>query len=484
MSWGGIGGALAGVVGGKIFGGGGDDQTTTTKVEMPAWQSSAMQDAISGMQNAPNFYMNPDQQTAAMNPWLMQSLGDAANYANGAGADQVAMMNAMGLNQAGMGDMLTALAGDQAGLAQNQIGLGNMQAGMGANFANQSGNWLMNQLQNGAPGGGSAGGGGGGGGGLSQSSWAPTGPVDHLKFQYDQGTYDTIMDNLSGITQNSFDSYAGKTKTNNLFSSAPGLQMGAQLLGGANSKVGQGSALLDAMTNQQITDFGAQMAQWAGGQANSGAMAAGQSNLNAQTSAYNTNVGANASMSNARTSAEAAMANARTAADASMYNSKLSSAASMFGYGSGMMSDASNSYNGATSAYNGAANSLGYANGAYGDAGKTFGDANTQAINNFNTSLGAGDYVQRYDQNALDRYNNALMYNGNIDFDRNKDMLSVLNGVPTGTSVTAPGPNNLNQWASMGMMAGNQIFNQPTTTGGWNAAETGFSNPMDGWWMG
>jgi hypothetical protein len=63
-------------------------------------------------------------------------------------------------------------------------------------------------------------------------------------------------------------------------------------------------------------------------------------------------------------------------------------------------------------------------------------------------------------------------------------MLSVLNGVPTGTSVTAPGPNNLNQWASMGMMAGNQIFNQPTTTGGWNAAETGFSNPMDGWWMG
>ena len=127
--------------------------------------------------------------------------------------------------------------------------------------------------------------------------------------------------------------------------------------------MGQGSALLDAMTNQQITDFGAQMAQWAGGQANQGAMAAGQSNLNAQTSAYNTNVGANASMANARTAAEAAMANARTAANASMYNAKLSSAASMFGYGAGMMGDASSSYNGAAS-------SLGYANGAYGDAGR------------------------------------------------------------------------------------------------------------------
>ena len=483
MSWGAIGGSVVGLVGGKLLGGGGDDQTTTTKVEMPAWQSGAMQDAISGMQNAPQFYMNPDQQTAAMNPWLMENLGQAANWAQGGGADQVAMMNLMGMNQAGMGDMLTALAGDQAGLAQSQIGLGNLQAGMGANFASQSGNWLMNQLNNGIPGAG-GGGYGGGGGGLSPSSWAPTGPVDHLKFEYDQGTYDQIMGNLSGLAQNSFDSYAGKTKTNNLFSQAPGLQLGSQLIGGANSKVGQGSALLDAMTNQQITDFGAQMSQWAGGQANQGAMAAGQSNLQSQTSAYNANVGANASMANARTSAEAAMANARTAANASMYNSQLSNAASLFGYGSGMMSDASSSYGGATNAYNGAASSLGYANGAYGDAGKTFGDANTQSINNFNTSLGAGDYVQQYDQNALDRYNNALMYNGNIDFDRNKDMLAVLNGAPTGTSTTGPGPNNLNQWASMGMMAGNQIFNQPQATGGWDAASAGMSNPMDGWWMG
>ncbi len=477
-------GAVAGPLLGKFLSDD-DDRTTTTKVEMPAWQQSAMQNAINGMQNAPTYYQNPDQLTAGMNPWLMESLGQAANYAQGQGADQVAMMNLMGMNQAGMGDLLTALAGDQAGLAQSQIGLGNLQAGMGANFASGAGSWLMNQLQSGGGSGGAGGGGGGGGsGGLSSPSWFDTGPVDHLKFEYDQGTYDTIMDNLSGIAQNSFDSYAGKTKTNNLFSNAPGLQIGTQLLGGANSKVGQGSALLDAMTNQQITDFGAQMAQWAGGQANQGAMTAGQSNLSAQTSAYNTNVGANASMANARTSAEAAMANARASANASMYNARLSSAASMFGYGAGMMNDATGSYNGATSAYNGAANSLGYANGAYGDAGKTFGDANTQGINNINTSLGAGNYIQQYDQNALDRYNNALMYNGSIDFDRNKDMLAVLNGVPTGSSTTTPF--NTNQWMSTGMMMGNQIgniFNQPQTTGEWDAAAAGHSNPMDGWWM-
>jgi len=460
-------GAVAGPLLGKFLSDD-DDRTTTTKVEMPAWQSSAMQSAINGMQNAPTYYQNPDQMTAAMNPWLMESLGEAANWSQGQGADQVAMMNLMGMNQAGMGDLLTALAGDQAGL-------GNLQAGMGAGYASGAGNWLMSQLQSGGSGGGSGGGGGGGGGGgLTQPNWNTTGPVDHLKFEYDQGTYDTIMDNLSEITQNSFDSYAGKTKTNNLFSNAPGLQIGTQLLGGANSKVGQGSALLDAMTNQQITDFGAQMAQWAGGQANQGAIAGGQANLNAQTSAYNANVGANASMANARTAAEAAMANARTAANASMYNAKLGSAAQMFGYGSDMMSDASSSYGNAAS-------SLGYANGAYGDAGNTFGAANTQGINNINTSLGAGNYVQQYDQNALDRYNEALMYNGNIDFNRNKDMLAVLNGAPTGSSTTAPF--NTNQWMSTGMMLGNQIgniFNQPTTTnsgvsgnnGGWGSPGT------------
>jgi hypothetical protein len=430
-------GAVAGPLVGKFLSDD-DDRTTTTKVEMPAWQQSAMQSAINGMQNAPKFYMNPDQQTAEMNPWLIESLGQAANWSQGQGADQVAMMNLMGMNQAGMGDLLTALAGDQANL-------GNLQIGMGANYAQGAGDWLMNQLQSG----------GKGGNGVAQAE--SLGPRDNFKFEYDQGTFDQIMENLGGITQGSFDSFSDKTKTSNLFGQGAGLQMGQSLLGGANTKAGQQSALLDAMTNQQIMDFGAQMAQWAGGQANAGAITSGQSTLNSQTQ-----------ISNARTSAEAAMANARTAANASMYNARLGSAANMFGAGADMMADGANSFAGAAS-------SLGYANGAYGDAGNTFGAANTQGINNINTSLGAGNYVQQYDQNALDRYNDALMYNGNIDFSRNKDMLAVLNGVPTGSSTTTPF--NTNQWMSTGMMMGNQIasiFNQPTSTdsgasnnGGW-----------------
>ena len=103
------------------------------------------------------------------------------------------------------------------------------------------------------------------------------------------------------------------------------------------------------------------------------------------------------------------MANARTAANASMYNAKLGAASNMFGTGAGMMSDGASSLNGASSAYNG--------------AGDMFGDANTQGINNLNTSMGAGDYVQRYDQGALENYNNAMAYNGNADFNRYNTML-------------------------------------------------------------
>jgi hypothetical protein len=433
MGWGSIIGAVAGPLLGKVLGD--DDKTTTTKVEMPAWQENAMQDAINGMQNAPDFYQNPDQLTANMNPMLMDSLLNAGSYAQGAGADQIGAMNQMGMSQAGMGDLLA-----QLGVAQ---------ANMGAGYASGAGDYIMSQLK----GGGSGGSGGlGGGGGINIST-------PELKFEYDQGTYDQILGNLLGVSQNAFDSYANKTKTGNLFSQGAGLQMGQQLLGGANTKAGQQSALLDAMTNQQIIDFGAQQAQWAAGQANSGAMNAGTANLQSATS-----------MSNAATSAAASMANARASAEASMYNSRLSAAGNLFGQGAGMMNQAGGSFSNA--------------NNAYGSAGNTFGDANTQAINNLNTSLGAGNYVQGYDQDALDRYNNALSYNGNADFNRNKDMLAVLNGVPTGTSTT--NPMNTQQWMSAGMMMGNQIGNilgTPTSTGGWNGAQAGHSNPMDGWWM-
>ena len=262
-----------------------------------------------------------------------------------------------------------------------------------------------------------------------------------------------------GVAQNAFDSYAGNARQDSLFENGAGLQMDQALLGGANTKAGQQSSLLDAMTNRQIIDFGAQQAQWAAGQANAGAMGAGTANLQSATS-----------LSNAATSAAASMANAQASANASMYNARLSAAGNMFGQGAGMMSDAN-------STFNGAANS-------YGTAGNTFGDANTQAINNMNTSLGAGNYVQGYDQDALDRYNNALSYNGNADFNRNNAMLQTLNGAATGTSTT--NPMNMQQWMSTGMMMGNQIGNilgTPTATGGWNQQQAGHSNPFDGDWM-
>ena len=426
-------GAVAGPLLGKVLGD--DDKTTTTKVEMPAWQSAAMQDAINGMQNAPDFYQNPDQQTAAMNPWLMDSLSQAAGHATGAGADQIAAMNQMGMNQAGVGDM--------------QATLGQAQANMGAGYASGAGDYIMDMLNASNKGGYS---GGAGGGNININT-------PDLKFEYDQGTYDQVLGNLLGVSQGAFDSYANKTKTGNLFSNGAGLQMGQALLGGANTKAGQQSSLLDAMTNQQIIDFGAQQAQWAAGQANAGAMNAGTANLQSATS-----------LSNAATSAAASMANAQASANASMYNARLSAAGNMFGQGAGMMSDAN-------STFNGAANS-------YGTAGNTFGDANTQAINNMNTSLGAGNYVQGYDQDALDRYNNALSYNGNADFNRNNAMLQTLNGAATGTSTT--NPMNMQQWMSTGMMMGNQIGNilgTPTATGGWNQQQAGHSNPFDGDWM-
>jgi len=428
-------GAVAGPLLGKVLGD--DDKTTTTKVEEPAYLSNAKQNAINGMQNAGTYYQNPDQMTANMNPILMEQLLNAGGYSQGQGADQIAMMNAMGLSQAGVGDALSQLAG--------------AQAGMGAEYATGAGDYMMSQLKGGGYGGGGSGG-GGGGGGINIST-------PELKFEYDQGTYDQILGNLLGVSQDAFDSYAGKTKTDNLFSQGAGLQMGQALLGGANTKAGQQSALLDAMTNQQIIDFGAQQAQWAAGQANEGAMGAGTANLQSATS-----------LSNAATSAAASMANAKTAANASMYNAKLGAAANLFGQGAGMM--------------NQAGGSLANANTAYGNAGNTFGDANTQAINNMNTSLGAGNYIQQYDQAALDKYNNALSYNGNADFDRQQSIMATLNGVPVGKSVT--NPMNTQQWVSTGMMLGNQIGNMlgtPTSTGDWNGGQAGHSNPMDGWWM-
>ena len=83
-----------------------------------------------------NLYLNsPVPQYDIDNPTVAKPVGGTAgglaNWAQGGGADQVAMMNLMGLNQAGVGDSLQGWL---------------VSAGMGAN-ANQGGNWIMDQQQ-------------------------------------------------------------------------------------------------------------------------------------------------------------------------------------------------------------------------------------------------------------------------------------------------------------------------------------------------
>ena len=405
--------AVAGAAANKLLGGG----ETSTSVDRPAWLDSAMQGTIGDLQNSPVAQVNPDNVTAGLNPYVMEALAQAGGYAQGAGADQVSMMNLMGMNQAGVGGQLE--------------NLGAAQAGYGMQALDGAGGYIMYELMSNMSGGGGSSMGMGQMGGPSGS---PTLGGD-LKFKYDQDTFDQSYGNLVGVAQNAFDSFSNRAKTDSLFKNLPQLKMGSQLLGGRNTKVGQQSSLLDAMTNQQIVDFGAQQAQWAGSQANSAAMAAGQGNQNTALGQYGTDVQAATSRANAAMSAATSAANAR-----------LSAATNMYGYGSGMMGDAGTS--------------LTNANGAYGNAGTTFGNANTQATNNMNTSLTAGDYIQQYDQNALDRWNNTNVFNTQQPFNMNLDMFNAYNGTATG-STTSESQSLLNS-IGQGLTIGGQIMEFPT----------------------
>ena len=111
----------------------------------------------------------------------------------------------------------------------------------------------------------------------------------------------------------------------------------------------------------------------------------------------------------------------------------------MFGYGSGLLGDASTS--------------LSNANTGYGQAADTFGNANTQAINNMDTSLAAGNYVQNYDQMALDNWNNANIYNMETPYNMQLDFFNAVNGIPTGSNTdSSPGLiQSIGQIGAMGM---------------------------------
>ncbi len=377
MSMGAIGSAVAGAVASKVLGGG----ESTTKTEMDPFVKQMVSNYSNAYQNSPTPQYDLDNLTAGMNPFQMEALAAAGNYAGGQGADQVAMMNAAGLGQ---------------------MGAANSLAQIGEMGALGSGGWILGQLAN-ASGSGSSGGGGGGGGGYRPSGGGNWLGGD-LKFKYDQGTYDQSYNNLIGSAQGAFDSYSNKTKTNNLFANLPGLKIDSQMIGGANSKVGQGASLLDAMTNQMITDYGAQMQQWASGTADANAMQAGAGNQQAATS-----------RANSLTAAATSQANAASAAAASKYNALVGAAASMYG-NSGSM--------------------LGAAGTQYGNAGVTFGNANDTAVGNIATSMGAGDYLYNYDQSALDRWNQANIYNTSQPGSMNLAGFQAANGINGGSSVT------------------------------------------------
>ena len=368
--------------------------------------------------------------TAGMNPWLIESLAQTANHATGAGADQVAMMNAMGLGQASTAEQMQALAG--------------LQAQYGDMALSGAGDWIMNELManmsDAKKGGGGAsmmGYGGGGGGGDFGGGGTTLG--GDLKFKYDQDTFDQSYGNLIGSAQGAFDSYSNKTKTSNLFENLPGLKIGSQMLGGANTKVGQNASLLDALTNQQIVDYGAQMQQWASGTADANAMAAGSGNQQTAMGKYQTDTQAATSRANAAMSAATSAANARLSADTQKYTALVGAAGNMFGYGSGLLGDASTS--------------LANSNMGYGQAADTFGNANTQATNNLNTSVAAGNYVQQYDQLALDRYNKANIYNMETPYSMQLDYFNAVNGIPTGSN-TDESPGTLTALGQLGAMTG------------------------------
>ena len=403
---------------------------TDTTVQMPEWQEDALREGITNLQGAGVPQVNPDNMTAGMNPWLIESLAQAAGHADGAGADQVAMMNAMGLGQAGTAEQMEALAG--------------LQAQYGDMALSGAGGWIMNELManmsDAKKGGGGSSmmsyGGGGGGGGYGGGGTTLGGD---LKFKYDQGTFDQSYNNLIGSAQGAFDSWSNKTKTNNLFENLPGLKIGSQMLGGANTKVGQNASLLDALTNQQITDYGAEMQRFASGTADANAMAAGQGNQQTAMGKYSTDVQAATSRANAAMSAATSAANAKLSADTQRYGALVGAAGNMFGYGSGLLGDASTS--------------LANANTGYGQAADTFGNANTQAINNLDTSLAAGNYVQNYDQMALDRFNNANIYNMETPYSMQLDFFNAVNGIPTGSNTdSSPGVMQaIGQIGSMGL---------------------------------
>lgn len=213
--------AAASVIGGALAGGGGSEKIHPMEY-VPEFLRQDYMDVAGGINNLVNPEYYGGDLVADQNQWLMDALSGAGGYGmpGGAGYD-----------------------------ASNAL----YSAGYGALPAVQGG---MDYL----------------------SSMAGRGPNT---FEYDQGTYDQVMSNLTGGMQTAFDLGARDIQRGFDWDVLPGLNMENAMRGGQGStKKYQAGALGQALADENIMKFGSGLWTNAANQANQAGYGAGIANLN------------------------------------------------------------------------------------------------------------------------------------------------------------------------------------------------------------
>lgn len=216
MSWGAVGSAAIGAVGGAL--GGGKDGPDAHDI-LPPWLHQDWQQLggqIVGLET-PEYYGG--QLIADQNPWLQNALGGMAGWQDGIG-QQLMGVNALG-------------------------GIGAAQEGM------RGGLDYLSELR---------------------SMESP--------FQYNQGVFDQTMGNLMPGLQGQFDAATRDINRDLNWSTLPGIDMagvGAGHMG--STKVGQMGALATGMAQDRAGDIGSALYTNAANQAHGAAMDAGRMNL-------------------------------------------------------------------------------------------------------------------------------------------------------------------------------------------------------------
>ena len=211
-----VGGALSGALAG-----GGDTPSVHPMDNIPDFLQQDYMNIAGGVADlqTPEYYQ--DQLVASQNPWMQNSLQAMGGFGQEGGQGY---------------DMANAMYGaGQQGLGAIGQGMDYMQ-GMQDRGANQ--------------------------------------------FQYDQGMYDQTMGNMMPGVQNQFDMGSLQMQQNFDWNQLPGMNMQNAMTGGQGStKFGQTGALGQAMTNQNIANFGNNLWQGANQMANQNAYGSGMANL-------------------------------------------------------------------------------------------------------------------------------------------------------------------------------------------------------------